>query len=76
MTLTLPSSTFYMLPPILHAYMVPSILSIPIGRFHEGRFHESFHETFRNIPKVSESFGDRSLYYIIFTYGIGSVMSF
>ena len=31
-------------------------------------------ETFQNIPKVSESFGDWSLDYIFFTYGFGPVM--
>ena len=33
-------------------------------------------ETFRNIPKVSESFGDRSLDYKLFTYVVGPVMPF
>ena len=32
-------------------------------------------ETFGNIPKVSESLGDRSLNYIIFTHGFILVMS-
>ena len=33
-------------------------------------------ETFRNIPKVSESFGYQSLHHTVFTYGFVSVMSF